>query len=126
MNRINPVVMLLSLSMLLPLAHGESISDETLSKCAAYYQVLATAGNLKDISSKDSSRAFYAFQKKLPSAKRSTVVERMVAMRDEIAGRMTEAGIADFRNKYDPECKALLVEVWCDAFGEADKNACKR
>lgn len=126
MKRISPVVIFLTLWTLLPVARAQSISDETLATCAAYYQLLATTGNLKDISSKDSSRAFYAFNKKLPADKDEMVVERMVAMRDEIPGSMTEASISGFRKKYDPECKALLSEVWCEAYGKIDKNACKR
>lgn len=88
--------------------------------------MLATTGDLKDISSKNSSKAFYAYIKNLPQEKNDLVANRMAAMRAEIPGRMNEANITDFRAKYDPECKAYLYEVWCETYGPIDANACKR
>ena len=106
-------------------AHGEPIPEETAIKCASYYEILSVTGDLNDITSKKSSRAFYAFSKRLPGSKnQNSIAEELVKMRNEIPGKLTEEGISDFRKKYDPTCRENLFQAWCEAYGDITKDAC--
>lgn len=99
-------------------------SNEKGIHCAAYYEILSVAGDQPDISRKQSSRAFYAFLKHAGDTPevQERIAQKMVDLGKEIPGKMTSENVANFRDKYDAQCRALLKPVWCEAY--KDPGAC--
>ena len=118
-----PALALFSSFALLQQAHA---ADDERVTCSAYYLLLSVDGDHADISSKQASKAAYAFVRQVGDNPQTQglLTKKFDELRQEMPGKMTAENVAAFRAVHDERCKALLKSAWCEAYKGFSANAC--
>jgi hypothetical protein len=118
-----PALALFSSFALFQPAHA---ADDERITCSAYYLLLSVDGDHADISSKQASKAAYAFVRQVGDNPQTQglLTKKFDELRQEMPGKMTAENVAAFRAVHDEHCKVLLKSAWCEAYKGLSANAC--